>query len=280
MRRSGPPKRKTPMPRSGRVKPVNRERRDEKHARNFGAEAERVRAMPCLCSPTLGRLAAARLDWSTTGPASMLCCGIVAAAHVTARGMGASKGGRVDLVPLCHVHHEEAGEARSPFRAAFEQRYGLDLRAEADRIALEHPRPLGIRGLADRWAQWRYYWTVRQAHESGDGPQPNAPEVAPLDAYETAALLGWVRREIAREVERRTASHRRAWSFASQLGLPIEWDANAGLVALVQREQRGRGERPWDGRDDDDHDALADHIVAVLGLSSDVARLLCEAGRT
>lgn len=140
----------------------------EADARNFGEEAKAVRGMPCLVAVKLGHS-----FWSETGA----CGGACRAAHVTARGMGAVKGGRFDLVPLCDCHHEEAGEAETSQRAAFEKRYGLDLRAEADRIALEHPEPLGIRGLARRWAFC------------------NPPR---LDDYEREALLGWVRRRMGR----------------------------------------------------------------------------------
>ncbi len=50
--------------------------------------------------------------------------------------MGGAKGDRRELVPMCAVHHLEAGEARTSERAAFEERYGLyDLRVIAWRIA-------------------------------------------------------------------------------------------------------------------------------------------------
>lgn len=109
----------------GRLPATNRRRRKAKHARNFGNEADAVRRMPCL-----------------------VCGAHAEACHVTARGMGGAKGGRFDLVPLCRTHHQEAGEAETSQRAAFEREHGLDLRAEADHIAASHEPPLGIRGAA------------------------------------------------------------------------------------------------------------------------------------
>lgn len=69
-----------------------------------------------------------------------LVCGTdeyVQAAHARARGMGGVKGDRRDLVPLCPKHHMESGEFRTSQRAAFEVRHGVDLVAEAARIAVE-----------------------------------------------------------------------------------------------------------------------------------------------
>jgi hypothetical protein len=88
-----------PLARKTPVKPRNAKRKAEQFARNFGDEAEAVRALPCLCRGI--------------GPVAR-CVGPVQAAHVTARGMGAVKGGRFDLVPLCAHHHGEAGEANRP----------------------------------------------------------------------------------------------------------------------------------------------------------------------
>lgn len=160
----------------------NRARAAKLHARNFGEEADLVRAMPCL-------VYRGRSWWSSWGN----CTAGVVAAHVTARGMGGAKGGRFDLVPLCAAHHDEAGEARTFQRAALEERYGLDLRAEADRIALGHPRLLGIRGLADRWAVW----------ETGASAL-GMTTCFRLDEYERTGLLGWVRRRMEREAAEKT----------------------------------------------------------------------------
>lgn len=184
MKRRGRLKRHTPLVRGKRVSRMNKERRAAKYARNFGDEAAAVRAMPCLACrnppPKVGR-----------------ATGSVQATHVTARGMGGAKGTRLDLVPLCARHHSEAGEARTSARAEFEARYGLDLRAIADEIALAHEPPLGIRGLAKRWAFWH----------TGDPNMERQARHGPLSEVELAALLGWVRREAEREVERRRASY-------------------------------------------------------------------------
>jgi hypothetical protein len=122
LKRTAAPKRRT------RVRPTNPERKAETFARNFGPRGEAVRAMPCLCA---------------RGPWSLRCGQPAEAAHARARGMGGAKGDRRDLVPLSRKHHDEAGEARTSQRAAFELRHGLDLFAEADRIAAE----LDARGL-------------------------------------------------------------------------------------------------------------------------------------
>lgn len=202
-------------------KPRNADRKAKLHARNFGEEAERVRRMPCLVAVVQG------VSWySERGE----CSGQLAAAHVTARAMGGSKGGRFDLVPLCAHHHDEAGEAKTSKRIAFEARHGLDLRAEADRIALEHPEPLGIRDLAARWA----------CGETPGGCGALPPECqGPLDAYESDALLGWVRRRMAREVDRREV--RRCWPDHVEPGCQ------------------------WDGLADDDREALAHAVAHDLG---------------
>lgn len=208
MSRTKPLRRKTALGRGRKLAPVNRKRKAASDARNFGDEAERVRSMPCLCGhvPVLDGDPHGRPTW---------CRGTVQAAH---------------LVPLCDAHHREAGEAGTSQRAAFEQRYGLDLRAEADRIALEHPRPLGIRGLVDRWL-------IASTHD-GRGI---------LDPYEIDALLGWVHREMAREVEQRKYESR-AWAEAMRLtveaGEPWVLGEHLGLH---------------------DRDALAHHIALVLG---------------
>lgn len=175
-------RRKTPLKRGGRIKPVNRKRKRKAGARNFGEEAERVRGMPCLaCAEVQRRLDGLPMEgldvvaFETTKRMleSMLGGSASRACHVTARGMGAVKGGRFDIVPLCDHHHSEAGETGTSQRAAFEARYGLDLRAEADRIAREHPAPLGIRGLAQRWvddnrcANCGEPWSTADGHHFG-----------------------------------------------------------------------------------------------------------------
>lgn len=195
MKRSGQLKRRSPMARGRGVKPVNRERKAERHARNFGAEAEEVRRQACLCHGVGYHKMVARanghawLDHMTTCSKT----GVVAA-HVTARGMGAAKGGRFDIVPLCDAHHREAGEAGTSQRAAFEQRYGLDLRRLADDIALGMPEPLGIRGLARAWTEWESAVGTAIGGTTLDEPSPSLQ----LDSYETDALFGWVDRRAER----------------------------------------------------------------------------------
>lgn len=165
-----------------RINPINRKRKAELHARNFGDEAEAVRMLPCLACARERELGTAVTRAGTRRT--------VVAAHVTARGMGGAKGGRFDLVPLCDAHHREAGEARTSEREAFETRYGLDLRAEADRLAAAQAIPLGICGLARRLAQGGASFDVA---DLDDWERPEE-----LSDYERDALLGWVRREMAR----------------------------------------------------------------------------------
>lgn len=141
MKRSGELKRRTPLKagkplsrggggldRSGsslrrtRVRARNPERKAETYARNFGERGDAVRAMRCLVAG---------------------CRYFPQACHARARQMGGHGGDRRSLVPLCDTHHRESSEFRTSARAAFERRTGLDLVAEAERIALE----LDERGL-------------------------------------------------------------------------------------------------------------------------------------
>jgi DNA-directed RNA polymerase subunit RPC12/RpoP len=174
-----------PLTRKGRVKPRNAKRKAEQFARNFGDEAEAVRALPCLCR---GR-----------GPL-VRCLGAVAAAHVKSRG---ASGGRFDLVPMCRAHHDEQHAAGVETFAAS---YGLDLRAEADRVALGHAAPLGICGLAVRWLGCPGGYTCEGGMTVDQADRPisikcpdcnGSPPKAP-DAYEREALLGWARRAMGR----------------------------------------------------------------------------------
>lgn len=98
---------------------VNRKRKAKTYARNYGKRGEAVRSMPCAARP---------------------CGQPSVAAHVIARGMGGAKGDRRKLVPLCQGHHVEAGEFRTSARARFEAKYGIDLLAIADRIAVDLDR--------------------------------------------------------------------------------------------------------------------------------------------
>lgn len=140
MKRS-PLGRRTPLRRHTRINPVNRKRKAERFARDYGERGEAVRAMACLAETairtefrgmtTLDQLADAGRRWTR-------CRGPVVAAHVRSRGAG---GDRRSLVPLCQGHHDEqhhVGVKR------FAERYRLDLEGEAERVASE----LDARGLA------------------------------------------------------------------------------------------------------------------------------------
>lgn len=124
----------------------NPERRAAALERNYGAphpergdtRADRIRAMTCL-----GRRVPAGGGWVPVH----VCSGSVQAAHVDARGMSGRGGDRRKLAPLCATAHREAGELPSLWmrsdpgryattqRGRWEQRHGVDLLAEADRIA-------------------------------------------------------------------------------------------------------------------------------------------------
>lgn len=117
LERSGWLERKTP------VKKRNAKRRNKLYERNYGDRSDAIRAMPCLVFEAL------------EGDGAINCAGRIHAAHTRARGMGGVKGDRRQQVPLCGHHHEEAGEARTSKRRAFEERYGISLDAHAERIA-------------------------------------------------------------------------------------------------------------------------------------------------
>jgi hypothetical protein len=92
----------------------NPKRRARLYARNFGAHADTIRALPCL---VLG------------------CQRRAEACHARPRGMGGANGSWRDLVPLCREHHIEAGEHRTTQRYAFELRHGVSLTLAAARLA-------------------------------------------------------------------------------------------------------------------------------------------------
>lgn len=108
-------KRSAPMRRTA-LRRANPERKAKTYERNFGDRGALVRAMPCLVRG---------------------CHLPTQAAHAVARGMGGAKGDKRMLVPLCANHHAESGEHRTSARQRFEERTGLDLIAEAERIAAE-----------------------------------------------------------------------------------------------------------------------------------------------
>lgn len=120
LERSGPPERRTP------IKKVNRERRARLHERNF---PPRDPDAECLVAREL------RKRFAETGMVPLgwtRCCSKLDQAHVRARGMGGCKGDKNDVVDLCRVHHDESEHDRR----GFEEKYGLNLRAEADSAAL------------------------------------------------------------------------------------------------------------------------------------------------
>lgn len=121
LERSTELKSKKALERRTEIKPRNDKRRKKSYERNYGDRADAIREMPCLVFEVL--------------EGASNCGGRVHAAHTRARGMGGVKGDRREQVPLCAHHHEEAGEARTSKRRAFEERYGLSLDAHAERIA-------------------------------------------------------------------------------------------------------------------------------------------------
>ena len=162
----------------------NSKRTLERHARNFGAEADAVRGMSCLACRAeakrerdIGSVTAKRFGVGSEP------------AHNPSIGAG---GGRFDIVPLCAHHHAEQHQHGVKTFAA---KYGLDLRAEADRVALGHERPLGIRGLADRHVVYEA-WEQARGAVLGIGERWVLGDGDPLDTYETDALRGWLVRRM------------------------------------------------------------------------------------
>ncbi len=123
LRRSSPDTIRAWRKRSKPIRRVNPERKAKLHERNFGKRKEAIWAMPCLVAEALG----------TTSQ----CWGRIEAAHAKGRKMGGCGGDRRWLVPLCTRHHEEAGERRGSKRAAFEEKYDLDLIETAQLIAAQ-----------------------------------------------------------------------------------------------------------------------------------------------
>ena len=103
MKRSGGLRRKTPL------RQVNPQRAAKRRREAFGRRAVVVRTLRCLVGAG--------------------CEGAVEAAHVRSRGAG---GDRRDLIPLCSRHHREQHACGIK---TFSARYGLDLQAEAARLA-------------------------------------------------------------------------------------------------------------------------------------------------
>jgi len=99
-----------------RLNPRNPERRAKTHEAAFGEKGAWIRAHPC-CVPGCWR-----------SP--------IHAAHAIARGRGSAKGDLRHLVPLCWLHHLEAGEYKTSQRAAFEERCGLERGQPGEGIVL------------------------------------------------------------------------------------------------------------------------------------------------
>jgi len=102
VKRGGPIRRRTP------VRPVNQERLDRRRAKQFGPQSDLARSLPCcVCSAD-----------PPSDPH-----------HVCSRGAG---GVDADCVSLCRACHSELHRIG---RRSFEWLHGIDLKAEARRLA-------------------------------------------------------------------------------------------------------------------------------------------------
>ena len=119
-RQRSEPMARTEIKRSGRITPVNRERKAAKFERNFGDRGAAVREMTCLVVSAPGQRTP--------------CRGAIQAAHAKARGMGGCGGDRRSLVPLCARHHADQGGIGI---LTWQRITGIDLIAEAERVAAE-----------------------------------------------------------------------------------------------------------------------------------------------
>jgi len=213
-------------------------------------------------------------------------------------------GGFFDLVPLTRdlrTQPEEIGVD------AFQAVHGVGLRAEADRIALEHPRPLGIRGLADRWTRaarireiaatidldqlWHWYPSPSSGTEWCTSKQGVAVE---LSALGCAAL----RHRVASDPDAAAQCDESCWpnGIPSELVEDLDDEERDALFGWVRRridreEERLRDERGQalgegmlmdyvlgsDWHPNDDRDALARAVADELGVTDEQARLLIEA---
>lgn len=99
---------KKPLGRAKRLRPMNQKRSAERRAAAFGEQAQRCRESACLVCGSRP-------------------CDVH---HEPTRARG---GIDKDTVPLCREHHDERHRIGRP---AFEKKYGLDLRAEAERMQL------------------------------------------------------------------------------------------------------------------------------------------------
>ena len=105
MRRTGPPKRKTPL------RKRNTKRAESRFRRNFGSKAyvEAIRAAPCIVQGS---------------PNPTPCEGPPVCMHRRARRAG---DGWIDIVPACQRHHDESHRGIQTFT----RKYDLDLEAAA-----------------------------------------------------------------------------------------------------------------------------------------------------
>lgn len=118
-------KRKTPMKRS--TKPMKKrspERQTRAREECFGPCADLARTLDCLIWTTLGT----RPD--THDPKGQVCVGVVEVDHVRTRGAGGKDAG--NCCALCTGHHSERHTIGI---RTFEKRYGVNLEAEAQKIA-------------------------------------------------------------------------------------------------------------------------------------------------
>ncbi len=168
LKRKTPLKRGEPLARTGKLKPRNSSRSKAAREQDFGEEADTVRKMPCT------------VPGCTAGPCQP--------AHVKSRG---ASGGRFDIIPLCAAHHREQHDTGIKTFAAW---HGLDLRAEADRIALMHSDPLGLRGVARRWVELAAAIDDPAIHHDSEEFAERLHR-APSEG-DREALLGWVRRRM------------------------------------------------------------------------------------
>jgi hypothetical protein len=165
-------------------------------ARNYGDEAKLVRGMDCIVHTAAKDSGAsdvelAALEWTA-------CGGAACAHHVWPRQRGGHGEGRFGLFAACARHGDQAGEASpikgpSSKRRAFESLYGVDVVRIADGIALGHEPPLGIRGLAERFAWWHehgHLGVVADIHAVFEDAPPR------LEGYDLAALRAWVGRRM------------------------------------------------------------------------------------
>lgn len=175
---------------------------------------------------------------------------------------------RAEQSVRAQIREVEARVARTLAAVESDRELIATLTADADRMALEHERPHGIRGLADRWAAARDRPSRTEHRCTCCGGQASEENVCawcgtsgvnpfdmrdwarahavrqPLTDDELDDLLRWVHREMAREVERRAALRR---------------EHAASVYGWVGAREL------WDGENDNDREALTDHIGGLLG---------------